>query len=242
MGCLHHRQPRSSESLVSDPAVNPNWVEAQKSDTPLHRACQFGHHQVVQVLLKHPQIDVNAQDAEEATPLFLASQKGHTEVVALLVADKRVDVNKPWWDGVTPLLMACQEGHLDVIRLLLVHPRISCNKADPVGYSPFFVACQFGHTGVVRLLLADMRINVNRGNFEGTPLRIAASIGRLAVVQLILKSGREGYSGFGPKRPCRRSKCSSREIEEILLKRKITSPSPPCLNLSPLTPQLLASG
>ena len=78
--------------LINDPTVNLNWIGPEKGDTPLHRACRFGHVQVVKVLLEHPVIDVNAGNAGNvgrATPLNIASQEGHVEVVKLLLADTK---------------------------------------------------------------------------------------------------------------------------------------------------------
>jgi len=100
-------------------AVNVNWIGPEKGDTPLHRACRFGHVQVVKVLLEHPVIDVNAGNAGRATPLNIASQEGHVEVVKLLLADTRVDLNSPSGDGTTPFSKACQEGYVEVVSLLL---------------------------------------------------------------------------------------------------------------------------
>ena len=87
--------------LASDPAINPNedavnvnWVGPEKNDTPLHRACRFGHFQVVEFLLKSPKVEVNAGNAGQATPFGIACQEGHVEVVKLLLVDPRIDVNK----------------------------------------------------------------------------------------------------------------------------------------------------
>ena len=153
--------------FVSDPAVDPNWVEAQKSDTPFHRACQFGHHQVVQVLLKHPKINVNIQDAEEVTPLFLASQKGHTEVI-----------NAP------PLLTASSVGHPEVVALLLAHPKTEVNKPNQKRCTPAYFACQNNCKEVVALLVADKRVDVNKPRSDGvTLLLMACQEGHLDVIR-----------------------------------------------------------
>ena len=81
--------------LSSDSAVNVNWIGPEKGDSPLHRACRFGHLQVVEILLLHSQVEVNIGNAGGGTPFYIACQEGHTDVVLLLLADLRIDINKP---------------------------------------------------------------------------------------------------------------------------------------------------
>jgi len=81
--------------LASDPGVNVNWIGPERGDTSLHRACRFGHLQVVEILIKHPMMDVNAGNVGKATSFNIACQEGFAEVVKLLMADTRVDLNTP---------------------------------------------------------------------------------------------------------------------------------------------------
>ena len=89
--------------LNSNLSLDMNWRGLEKGDTPLHRACRFGHLHLVEILLKLSTVDVNAENAGLATPFLIACQNGHTEVVLLLMADMRVDLNKPAKDLTTPL-------------------------------------------------------------------------------------------------------------------------------------------
>jgi len=72
---------------INDASVKVNWVGPEKGDTPLHRACRFGHVQVAQALLRQPGVGVNAGNVGMATPLYIACQEGKKEVVSLLLAD-----------------------------------------------------------------------------------------------------------------------------------------------------------
>jgi len=58
-----------------EPALDVNWIGPEKDDTPLHRACHFGHSQCVELLLKHPQVEMNAENAGQATPFYIACKK-----------------------------------------------------------------------------------------------------------------------------------------------------------------------
>ena len=45
--------------LADDPGVDINWAGEDRLDTPLHRACRFGHLEIVKVLLVQERIEVN---------------------------------------------------------------------------------------------------------------------------------------------------------------------------------------
>ena len=60
----------------------------------LHVAVRAGDVAKVDVLLKHPDIDVNQENGDGSTALTLASEHGHTEVVVQLLASPDIDVNK----------------------------------------------------------------------------------------------------------------------------------------------------
>ena len=179
-----------AKELANDPAVDLNWVEGDRLDTPLHRACRFGH---LEIVLAHAKIEVDKGNKGDASPFNIACQEGHKEVVSLLLADSRTDPGKPAHDGATPFFKACQEGHKEVVSLLLPDPRVDHNKGMKDGTTPLFMACQEGRLEVVCLLLADIRIDPNkpRNDQTTTPLWIASQNGHLVVVQHLLASGRE---------------------------------------------------
>ena len=179
------------KELASDPAVDINWVGEDRLDTPLHRACRFGHLEIVKVLLAREKIEVNKGNKGDAGPFSLACQEGHKEVVSLLLTDPRIDLNKANKKEVTPFYVACQNGHKEVVSLLLADPRIDPNKPQNEGATPLNMACQEGHKEVVSLLLADPRVDPNEPANEGaTPLNMACQEGHKEVVSLLLADPR----------------------------------------------------
>ncbi|KAJ3178405.1 hypothetical protein HDU85_005203 [Gaertneriomyces sp. JEL0708] len=61
-----------------------DFLTPQKSMTPLHLACTYGHVDIVHLLLSYTDSLVNSYDDEGWTPLHCACAEGHVEVVKLL--------------------------------------------------------------------------------------------------------------------------------------------------------------
>jgi len=176
-----------------DPSVDVdvNWSDPEHQRAPLHRACFFGHLPVVEFLLRHPKVAVNALHRQGATPFFFACQNGHGDVVSLLLADDRINFGQARQDGTTPLSQACWKGHAGVVSLLLADGRIEVNRMDDEGCSPLFVACQEGREEVVSLLLADERVNVNLATRnKATPFLITCENGHLNIASMLLANRR----------------------------------------------------
>jgi len=155
--------------LSSEPPVNVNWVGPEKGDTPLHRACRFGHLHIVEILLRHPEVDVNAKNTGWATSFFLACQEGQLNVVTLLLADDRSHINGPDIDGSSPFFMACLNVSLQVASLLLTDMRIDINQPEGSQCTPLWAVSQNGLLQFVRLLLVSGReVNTKTKSIAGS--------------------------------------------------------------------------
>ncbi|KAF8838113.1 hypothetical protein BDN67DRAFT_124834, partial [Paxillus ammoniavirescens] len=105
--------------------------------TALRLASEYGHLEVVKILLDGPNItmnpasvgsdeqlhivelaDVNAQGEHSDTPLRSACYQGHIKIVELLL-EKGADVNAQGKHSDTPLRSACYQGHMEIVQLLL---------------------------------------------------------------------------------------------------------------------------
>lgn len=88
--------------------------------TPLALACDHGHLDVVEFLVRDQNVVVDTHDVRRRTPLHIASNHGHDGVVDfLLKSGARPDTSDRLRE--TPLTTACAKAHLKVVKLLLQH-------------------------------------------------------------------------------------------------------------------------
>ncbi len=130
--------------------LNPNLREPEGGETGLIIAMRHGAMQVAQVLLAHPELEVDAQAPNGNTALMMAAyQKNKPGVLALLA--KGAQVNRPGW---TALHYAAAAGDLDIMKLLLErHAYI--DAASPTGTTPLMLAAREGQEDAVKLLLEE---------------------------------------------------------------------------------------
>ena len=87
--------------------------------SPLHRVCQRGKKECVELLIDKG-ADINAQNNFGWTPLHIAARNGQKDIVELLIANG-ADVNIKNKGGLIPLDLAMNQGHKEIIELLRKH-------------------------------------------------------------------------------------------------------------------------
>ena len=157
--------------------------------TPLIWAAQYGHEQMVELLLAQKNVDPDRSDTpDNRSPLWWAALNGHEGVLKLLLA--REDVNPERRDnyGQTPFSHAAAKGHEGVLKLLLAREDVNPETLDNNGRTPFSYAAHNGHEGVLKLLLAQNDVDPDRPDNDGrAPLHYAACWGNKGVVELLLR-------------------------------------------------------
>ncbi|KAM4563179.1 ankyrin repeat and SAM domain-containing protein 1A isoform 3-T3 [Odontesthes bonariensis] len=130
-----------------DPYIN---AKNNDNETPLHCAAQYGHTQVVRLLLEEL-TDPTMRNNKFETPLDLAALYGRLEVVKLLLTahPNLLSCNTKKH---TPLHLASRNGHLSVVEVLL-DAGMDINYETEKG-SALHEAALFGKTDVVQKLLS----------------------------------------------------------------------------------------
>jgi len=125
-----------------DPSVENNYV--------IIYASQFGHTEIVRVLLQDKRVDPSAGNNCVIT---WASGNGCTEIVRRLLEDKRVD---PSAGNNEAIRTASLWGRTEIVRMLLEDERVdpSAKNNEAIRSASFYA-----HTETVRLLIQDERVD-----------------------------------------------------------------------------------
>ncbi|KAJ3003556.1 UNVERIFIED_CONTAM: hypothetical protein HDU68_005642, partial [Siphonaria sp. JEL0065] len=162
--------------LLGVVVINPGW-----SEMCISLAAEFGHCEIVRLLLKDSRFDPQERDS---AALRLASQNGHDEAVRLLLDDMRSD---PTIENNSPVRIASFRGHLKAVQALLGDSRV-----DPSSLDNFAIraASQNGHLEVVTLLLANPRVDPGIQANSSQPIRAACQNGHIQIAKLLLSDAR----------------------------------------------------
>jgi ankyrin repeat protein len=141
--------------------------------TPLARAVQHGHLQVVELLHRQWGADLNIQISKGDTLLHLAAAAPGRQTLLEYLLRNGLDVNAVMLGAITPVCIAAQTGDIAAVQTLLEHGA-SLTAVTEHGYSVLMLAVQAGHTDVVKLLLSSggssgqPALNVNAATTEGS--------------------------------------------------------------------------
>lgn len=138
---------RTVQNLIRR-GLDPNLVEAERGDTAMILALREDSMKVFEVLLKAPEIDLDAMAGNGDTALMLAAYKGNLPAVEALLA-RDVVVNRPGW---TALHYAAATGNNAIAQLLLDRSAY-IDAESPNGTTPIMMAAKNGHIYTVKLLL-----------------------------------------------------------------------------------------
>ena len=157
--------------------------------TPLLYAAQFGHKEIVELLLGN---DANPHFAAindtKSTALHLASRIGQVEIVRILIrcgADPKVSDSF----GYNPLKFAAEGGFDELARLLIPYHKGDTEEENGRTNTPIHLAAMYGHTSTCTYLIEQgLKVNVLNKDIE-TPLHLAVRGGFRETVQTLLEAG-----------------------------------------------------
>lgn len=151
-------------------------VTDEKGQSPLLRAIDQDHPEVVRVLVKY----ISSREPKRPSPasesLLWAVRKGNKEIVSLLLPFQD-QIESQTDEGRTPLSIAAENGD-EVIVKLLMDAGARINAKDHEGQTPLSWAAASGQERSLQLLLEKSAIIADSKSNEGhTPLSLAAANG-----------------------------------------------------------------
>lgn len=153
---------------------------------PLLYASALGCSPAIELLLAHPEIQVNQENAEnKITPLFIATRYQHFDAVKLLLSRSDTDVNKANLRGITPFRAALASRNDEIIDLFLSCPNVDVNYRYDDGTILYLLAKR-GNFELIKKLL-ERRPDINCDvYFNGyTPYDIARRSGHDEIVEIL---------------------------------------------------------
>ncbi len=179
------------ELLAKDPGlVNARLTTSEDSlsyrKTPLHVAAEFGHTDVIRLLLEH-KADINSRTAMGFTPLHFAAMSGHSAAARLLI-EKGCKLNEKNDFNITPIFLAASKGHIEIVELL-ANKGVDIFQKGNNGMTLLHAAALGGSIETI-IKLTDKKLDVNAQNVFGkTPLHFAAAQGHKGTVEILLAKG-----------------------------------------------------
>ena len=189
-----------------------------KGVSPLYYASFYHHVQIVTLLLRYPETDLDETgDYVSCSALQAACHVGSKEIVKMLL-DGGANINAQGGFYGNALQAACERGSKEIVELLL-DGGANINAQGGSFETALQAACQRGSKEIVKMLLdrgAD--INVQGGHF-GNALQATYFRNSTEIVKMLLDGGADlniqgGWDGNALQAACERG---SKEIVKMLL-------------------------
>lgn len=142
MTCCRDGEVEEAKQALVD-GQDPNERDLDDGCTGLMLAVHNEHNDIVELLLKQPELDINSVEKIGDTALHVAGYSGNLWAVKKLVSDPRIKtLNSRNNDGQTPLIGAVRMGDVDCVRELVKIPGVDLHKISPQGRTLEEMACE----------------------------------------------------------------------------------------------------
>lgn len=197
-----------------------NLINARDKNgkTCLYTACENGHQNVVDFLLKYSCCNIDIPNYLHETPLFCSCRNDKKEIVDVLIK-KEAKVNIADSSGRTPLhvsveienknLLTKDIGIINMVQSILKQKDCDVNKKDKSSNSALHLAILGKNVKIVETILkaaCNVGCDINQTNSHNkTPLLVAVSNDATNIVKLLINNG------------CDLHQCNSNEIKAFHL-------------------------
>ncbi|KAK4060810.1 uncharacterized protein Triagg1_10580 [Trichoderma aggressivum f. europaeum] len=110
--------------LLDTGRVNVNLVTFVKPSTPLIAAIKANRPDIVELLVEHPDIDVNLTSDGSSTPIGIAAEMGNLKIVKMLLQHPDIDPDRTKTPEQAPILLAAEKHQREVVSMLLADGRV----------------------------------------------------------------------------------------------------------------------
>jgi ankyrin repeat protein len=173
---IRNDNPRTVTELLLR-GFDPNTHE-ESGQSAITLAVREDARQVVDVLLKHPQLDVNAPNRAGETALMMAALKGDLALVQRLV-ESGAAINQPGWNA----LHYAASGPEPQVVAWLIERGATLDARSPNGTTALMMAARYGNERSADLLLAKQAGADARNERGLTAADFARASGREALAQ-----------------------------------------------------------
>lgn len=177
--------------LLKGKNLDPNAPD-RNGLTPLHEASRYGKVEVARALLDELGAEPTIQDKFGRTPFTLAWQYRKTEIMDLLRNNSKVIIKQSDYSPEKrPLWSLARLGDLDLIRTTIAKNNEHPPETEPGTNNTALHCCiDESHNDILPLLLQGGKIPPDQVNrYLRTPLHLAALLGNLTAVTLLLDHG-----------------------------------------------------
>jgi ankyrin repeat protein len=155
-------------NLLLAQGANYNTTD-KKGNTPLIAACTHRDAlELVNLLLKQPNIDVNAKNQQGETALHYVVRDNRRSKISALLADPRTHINARTNEGLSVVEYAIKQNNLLILRLLLQHPKLDVNASNNPEASALYFAIEHNLPMAIKLFTAsslDLETSISAFNY-----------------------------------------------------------------------------
>ena len=169
LSCQNNNVEKLRDCLAR--GVDVNLVDQDWSG--LNIAAYYGHSETLDVLLAHPDIEIN-KAANNATALLYTCRFGRAGILSRLVQVPELDINHQDEDGDTAAHLACYGyyshsciNHERCVRILAETGRVDWNKRDNDGQTPLYFALLRGHSDIADIIMEEPFIDCSVKTEDG---------------------------------------------------------------------------